>query len=330
MNTVKMGIIGCGSIQRRHLAAILKDVPSIQIVAICDTNEEKLNGLGDRYNIKQRYANYKELIAREDVEAVDIAVYPEEVKCELVKEIAKAGKHIFVEKPMAISVKEAEEIAKIVRESKIKFQVAFNRRFFPLYVKAKEIMRDEEFGEFAGLNAYLGWSGKLYLDHFSGEGWQRERWEYEIVDQGIHIIDLVQYFGGKVDKVYVQNQKTDKGMSLSISMHYRNGAVGTLFLTSFARGRYTGRMEIQSTNYNTIILEHARELLWISPGLEKHWTSGITYGSLQSYAAEFKHFADCVLNDKSPSPGLDCGLDSVCLYEAIIKSISTGKIVEIK
>jgi predicted dehydrogenase len=115
MEKLRLGGRGCGSIMETHLEVIFQHVPDIEVVARCDINEKITNRLGNKYKIKSRYVHYQELLKRRDIDAVDIAVRPEEPKPEIVRAATEVKKYIFLEKAMAVNVKSAEEMAAAIR-----------------------------------------------------------------------------------------------------------------------------------------------------------------------------------------------------------------------
>src|SRR2546426_814394 len=127
---VGLGVVGCGNITEfRHLPAIVSEVPEFDLKALCNRSEHNLHFLGDRYRVPldDRCTDYHRLLERDDIHAILIAASPA-ANYEIVPEAAKAGKHVFVEKPMAETAKQARVMVESVERAGVKLQVGFNKR----------------------------------------------------------------------------------------------------------------------------------------------------------------------------------------------------------
>jgi len=204
MREIKIGVIGCGGIaQWAHLpvltgpdvlmpeeptpgkstAEMMAEAEIVpRVVALCDVREELLRSVGDRYRIDRRFTDYRELLEQEDIDAV-LVLAGHKVNYEVIPLAVEKGKHIFVEKPMTGTLEEALEVERIVKGSGIVFQVGFMRRCYFAYREGKRMIEEGEIGQVEALNGRF-WSG------------QRD----DLFNNGIHIFDLVQFFGGASDR----------------------------------------------------------------------------------------------------------------------------------
>jgi predicted dehydrogenase len=158
---LKLAMIGCGFIRPQHMSGIYDEAPEIEVAAACDVSRERLEAFCRRYGIARAYDSAAELFERGGVEAVSIAVKPEEAKVRLAREAMQHGLHVLTEKPMALTVAEAEAMAATARRTGRVLQIAFNRRFEPVYRRAAEILHDRErFGDVAGLDARFAAPGR--------------------------------------------------------------------------------------------------------------------------------------------------------------------------
>jgi predicted dehydrogenase len=292
--------------------------------------------LGNKYKIKSRYAHYQELLKRRDIDAVDIAVRPEEAKPEIVKAAAEVKKHIFLEKAMAVNVKSAEEMAEAIRRNRIKFQVGFHRRFLSEFKKAKEIIGSPEFGEVTGLTVCHSVNGFPMVSFLA---------------QGPHTLDSLLFLGGPVesisgycykvpaksdqeyavvmsalpekDRTYARNEEKLIDLNLAVSLRFKNGAAGSFLFSSLGGGNVPLQFQVFGKNHGVIVVEYGRGGLFYS----SHRTEVESWKAdpgLEGYIGEFQHFTDYVLRDVVPIVGLDEGLQGVRLYEAILTLIAKG------
>jgi predicted dehydrogenase len=137
---VKIGVIGCGIIaQIMHLPYLTGTegggVPGAEVVAVCDVAEEVAKEMARRYHIEEVYVDYKDMLRTSDIDAVFILT-PQEVHAKTCIAAINEGKHVFVEKPLCVSVKDAERIIEAQRRSNVFVQVGYMKRYDPAYLLA--------------------------------------------------------------------------------------------------------------------------------------------------------------------------------------------------
>jgi len=138
---IRIGVIGCGHIAQIMHLPYLKELESLyEVKALCDISKKLVNKMSDFYNIKERYTDYRELLSKSNIDAVIILTpinHSEIAIC-----AAKRGKHVFTEKPMCISMKEADNMIDTAQKNKIKLMVGHMRLFDPGYQYAQKIIRE--------------------------------------------------------------------------------------------------------------------------------------------------------------------------------------------
>lgn len=187
MNEVRFGFVGSGKISHFSAEALLKH-DKARLVAAQDLNKERVDDLADKFDIKHRFTDSSDLFACPDVDAVYIAV-PNKFHASLAIEAMKAGKHVLLEKPFAMSVAEAEEVIRVSKETGRVFTLGMNQRFNEDSQKIKAVAETGALGEIYYAKAYwfrregipkLGtWFGNKAL---AGAG--------AINDIGVHLLDL--------------------------------------------------------------------------------------------------------------------------------------------
>ena len=149
MPPLRVGVVGCGGIaQMMHLPTLAERPDLFTIVALADLSEKTLAAVGDRYGVAARFREGRELAARPEVEAV--LLFASGCHREAVLALLEAKKPLFVEKPLAFSLPETEEVARAVRGAGIPFMVGYHKRFDPAYLRARRAvqeMRDLRFVE---------------------------------------------------------------------------------------------------------------------------------------------------------------------------------------
>lgn len=192
MEKIKWGVIGCGRIAERQTIPGILETENSELSIIMRTDPEKAAALGKRLNVK--YTTNIDEVLNSEINAVYIAS-PVFCHKEHAIRAARAKKHILLEKPMALTVAEAEEIAKVCREENVKLALGFMMRFHAHHVQAKELIAKGIIGDVVSMRGqFCSW----YPKH-SG-AWRQEKAKSgggALMDLGVHCIDLLQYISGK-------------------------------------------------------------------------------------------------------------------------------------
>jgi len=189
-------IIGFGLIGKKRLAGLSA---GSKLVVACDTNLSRAEELVKLAGTGRAVADFKLAVADPQVDAVIVAVINSAL-AEVSAIAIRAGKHVIVEKPAGISVKQLDELIVLEKKHGVSVRVGFNHRYHPAFQKAREIFASGVMGELMFLRARYGHGGRIGYDQewradpkLSGGG--------ELIDQGIHLIDLAGWFLGEFEKV---------------------------------------------------------------------------------------------------------------------------------
>ena len=224
---IKWGIIGCGGIADRRTLPGMMLSDKVEIVAVMDANEEVAKNCKEKYGATYAFSNFEDVLAVPEIDAVYIAS-PVFFHKEQAIKAAQAKKHILLEKPVALTVSEAEEIKKACEENGVKISIGFLMRFHGYHQRIKEIIAEGKIGDIVSMRGQFtcwypdiegAWRQKKAL---SGGG--------ALVDMGIHVIDLLHYLTGlKAVEVAAFNQTQTFGYevddSSNLIMKMDNGSV---------------------------------------------------------------------------------------------------------
>ncbi len=145
MSRIRLGFIGCGEVtQLMHLPSLLRLTDRFTVAALCDVSAKVVNGVGDRFNVAARFVDYHDLLAQPEIDAVVIAL-PHAYHAEVTLEALAAGKHVFVEKPMCFTLREADAVAAAQARTGLTVQVGYNRRYGAAFNMVKALL--SEMGE---------------------------------------------------------------------------------------------------------------------------------------------------------------------------------------
>lgn len=207
MNKVKplrVGIVGCGGVMYWHLASMRK-INNVKVVAVCDKNEALARRVAKVFRIGSSYADLSGMLGKEKVDVVDICAPPQSHPA-LAIQAMRAGCHVLTEKPMALSLKEADEMIGAARASQVQLCVVHNELFIPVVIKARAMVGEGVIGDVVGISITdsMPRDGDLILN--------KEHWCHKLPG-GIfgemlpHPIYLAQAFLGELEPVAVHSRK---------------------------------------------------------------------------------------------------------------------------
>ncbi|KYZ76415.1 oxidoreductase [Anaerosporomusa subterranea] len=233
MKTYGFGLIGCGRISKNHLES-LKALPGAKLVAVADVKAEVLSAAASKYQC-QGYEDYHELLANPEVEIVNICT-ESGLHARIAIDAMKAGKHVLVEKPMAMSLVEADAMIATAKAMGVKLGVVHQNRFNTAIVKLRQALENNQFGKLTHASAIVRWNRN---DEYYLQAPWRGTWTQDggcLMNQSIHNIDLLQWMMGPVESLFAYTatnmrkiEAEDLGMVL---LKFKNGALGTIEATT--------------------------------------------------------------------------------------------------
>jgi predicted dehydrogenase len=135
---LKVGIVGCGGIAQMMYLPYLNELEEFKVVSLCDISKNLVDKISDYYNIEKRYTNAHTLINQKDIEAVIVLTRDH---ADIAIEAANNGKHVLVEKPMCLSIEEANKMVKASKKNNVKIMVAYMKRYDPGFEYGKKLLK---------------------------------------------------------------------------------------------------------------------------------------------------------------------------------------------
>ena len=215
-----IGLVGCGIVVSDSQVPAYKKA-GYRVVACCDKIEERAHSVAANFGSPLVTTNLEELLSHPEVQIVDLAVHHHQ-RLPLVEQIAAAGKHIFSQKPLAPSLREAERIVEICRNAGVTLMVNHQARWAPPHRALRLLVERGVLGHVYAVTHFH----RAYQDH----GWYAEREDFNIVDHGIHYIDLSRYFTGytplrvKTTTTMVPGQNAVSPMIYTILFEYEHSS----------------------------------------------------------------------------------------------------------
>jgi UDP-N-acetyl-2-amino-2-deoxyglucuronate dehydrogenase len=244
---MRFAVIGINGQGRAHLRA-LKETPEAELVAVCDIDEAAAKARAEEYGVPY-YTHYEEVLEREDVDAVSLPL-PHYLHCPVALAAFEAGKHVVTEKPMAISVRECDQMIEAARRAGKQLTISHQGRVAPQFPYLKNLLASEDFGRLIRMVWLSGGARTQY--YFDTEEW-RGTWAQEgggtIINQKVHDLDRLAYLVGQPAEVaaFTSNlfHRTDPLIDTmaSASLYWENGAIGTFQASISDGGADSSRQE---------------------------------------------------------------------------------------
>lgn len=346
MAKLRVAIIGCGNIFPMHAESIRQACAKIAgIAAVCDIKKDKAGAAGAKYKAPF-YLDYKEMIDREKPDVVHVCT-PHYLHGEMSAYAAEKGAHVFQEKPLSINIKEALKAAEKVKSAGVKFGISFQNRYNPGTIMTREVISKGELGALKSAKLILTWCKPD--EYYTKSDW-KGTWDKEgggvIIDQAIHSLDILRHvFGDEVDFVDATTVnrmhevvKVDDEASGVIM--FRSGAYINFYVMNHYSYDDDLTMEIHGEKGLIRIVKDSAEALfykgWKRKRAEPNKNDIIDYGEgVKDYwgvchSIAIKKFYGSIINNTPEEIGIDEGLETQWLVEAIYESGRTGKKVYMK
>ena len=205
MDKLGVGVIGCGSIAQLSHFASIDELPETELIATCDRDEKRAEEMAKKWKAKGKwYKDYRKMLEKEKMDIVIIAT-PQSYHHEQAIAAAEKGIHLFVEKPMTCTNKEAWEIVEAAEKAKVKLMVGCNQRFWPQHQIGKELIEKGVIGDIKMGRSSLHESWKLFPERLSFTDFRRRADEgasAALLEVAVHRIDLIRWLiGSEVKRV---------------------------------------------------------------------------------------------------------------------------------
>ncbi|MEW8978290.1 MAG: inositol 2-dehydrogenase [Symbiobacterium sp.] len=334
MSNARLGcaVLGLGRMGYRHANILATQVPEARLVAVSDALAGRTAEVAADFGVRGS-TDWREIVADPEVDAVIVAT-PSTTHAEICIAAAKAGKAIFCEKPLALTVAECEAIGQAVDAAGVPFQLGFMRRFDPGYAAARRAIDEGAIGDVVAYNgisrdpeappeAYVAESGGIYLDCL------------------IHEFDIARFLmGDEVTRVYATGKalvypwfaKYEDVDTAHVILEFARGGIGHIEGSRHAFYGYDIRGEVIGTK-GTITIGYQRQtpiMLLTRAGVTHDLVPGFLERFEQSYAIEIVEFVNAVRAGRKPSVGVWDGRQALAVALAAGKSQRLGRPVALE
>lgn len=336
---MRVGIIGTGAISHKHAQAY-KNI-GFEVAAATDVNLDRCKEFVAQYG-GDACATYEEVCCHPKVDFIDVCTFPD-FRLQPLKIAAEAGKHVQVQKPIAVDVKTAKEMVDFCRQHNVKLNVVSQHRFDDSIQFLKRSIESGRMGKIIQADAYVKWwrSEEYYSRPIKGS-WATEGGG-ALINQGIHQIDMLLYLCGSVKELFGYWQlhsrhKIESEDVISAVMKYASGATGVIQASTAMWPGYTERLEIHGTK-GTAIVSGDKLTTWDIDGdsgdpapVEKDVASGASDPmaiSLTPFERQFSDFGNAIRENRDPMSSGEEGYRALELVTSIYDSCRSGEKVRL-
>jgi scyllo-inositol 2-dehydrogenase (NAD+) len=341
MNEIGIGAVGLGRLGVVHARNIARAVPRARLIAVCDMQADVARAAAAELGCAC-YTDVRQMLDNPAIDAVCVAT-PTAYHVEPVTAVAEAGKPLFCEKPLADNLADTLRLAQVIQDAGILCQMGFQRRFDPPYVEAKQMIRDGAIGR------------PVYFCAFSRDPFPPPPWACDpakggglFIDMLLHDFDLARFLmDDEVAAVFADetnlvvdgagiNRFAD---NVTVSLRFRNGALGAAHASMHAAYGYDVRSEVYGSAGNLLLGGLNRTDLTLcstSAGVSRPHTflpqSERPHFMLrfeQAYIAEMQAFVDCVIDGNTPSVTADDAVQAFRIALAATQSAGERRLIEI-
>lgn len=334
---LKICLVGCGRVAKSHMEGAMEVPEYIEVVAVVNKSIGKALEFQKIYGVKHAFSSFEEAVEFVEFDAVDLCL-PNYLHKEFTLKSANAGKHILVEKPMAITVAECEEMIKAAEDNKVSLMVGQSRRFYNAVLESKRLLDKGEIGDLVSITGLLF----AYLPKPQTEWWKEvtKTGGLLIPLWGNHIIDYTLWmFNEKPLRVYCE--------SYSVNPEWEGEDEVTIII-GFSNDRYATIKMSWNTRLNNEVWDGAGKMLSSSDIMYKRYIQGkkgtlmlndetclMKNGTiicdekqkLSNFAMQYIEFAESILEKRDAMTSGKKVIDVIRVQEAALKSASSHSVI---
>jgi len=328
--------------QQRHLP-IIDELAGAELVAVADVEAETRKQLVEQYGLKEAYEDYRDLVASSTVDAVMVAA-PTEFHAEVGVAALRADKHVMIEKPLALSLDEVDQLDAAAAASDRTVAVAMNSRWHRLTRQARDVVRGGSLGP-------IGLLRSAFTDDFRLDG-QARPWMMQhdlagcvLVELAVHHFDLWRFLlDSEVEDIYAtMKEPMTANERAAVTATMANGVIVSAMFTEGLKGAneleiygQEGRLQVSVYDFDGLDvtprseypgtmgtrIRRVKQTFLELPGAVTRIRSGGDWAG--SYRREWQHFLDCIRERKQPECGLEEGRRALQVGLAAMASLSRG------
>jgi myo-inositol 2-dehydrogenase/D-chiro-inositol 1-dehydrogenase len=325
-NRLGIGVIGVGLMGKVHETNLTTRIPGAQLVAIADANLTLAQRVASELGVDTVYSDYRQLLKNDAIEAVVIAT-PSFAKPELVTAALESGKNVYCEKPLCVTLEDADDMVRAVKRAGIVFQMGFQRRFDPSLIRLKEAVRSGRLGRILLITSktrdppgsIAPWeddpklSGGIFNDTCSHD--------FDII-RWISCAEFKSVFAVGTSSMMPNRKNLGNYDTIVVSFELSSGAIGHIDSCAHTLYGYDTRVEIIGTEADalTSIGLKSESHIMNKDSTTNDYSDSYFQRFEQAYRDEVADFVSCVLDHRAPRSTVEDGRAAVELAIAAMKS----------
>ena len=344
-NKIKVVIAGCGLIApKKHIPAYIRLKDKVEIIAVCDLNEDAAKKVVQTFNIKKYYTNFTEMLSCEKPDVVDICT-PPQTHARLAVEALQNGCHVILEKPMALSLTDCDSIVATANKYNKKVGVIHNQIFNPALAKANRLLQDGGMGDFLGIQIFLS-TPTSYMTSI------KDHWAHKLPggvlgETGPHSAYIASGFLENIHEVSVYSKKLLPEYPWSVADDFRinliaDNGIGSI-VQIYGSNQWAANVDIFCTRgilkvdlQNKSLIKHKRTRLnalslgmgvldTASQTITNLTSTGLSYclgRKVDAHSIGISDFVNCIIENKPfPVSGED-GRETVRVMEMLVAKLN--------
>lgn len=256
MNSIRVAIVGCGRISDLHQLGY-RGRDDAQVVAVCDANKSRASQKARDWGVEKVYGDYRQVLEDKSVDAVELLT-PHHLHCPMTVQACRAGKHVSVQKPMALSATEADEMIAAARQAGVTLRVYETFVYYAPALRARAMIEAGEIGELRAVRLHVntGTTDTSWKVPLSAWLWRFNAKQCGggplVFDHGYHLFSLAYFLGGPVKRVYAWIDKTP----LAETMGLMSIDAPAVIMFQYQAPRCYGLLDIEHTPQMRIVSDY--------------------------------------------------------------------------
>lgn len=300
---VRIGVIGTGTLGMHHCRTLALLIPEAELAVVADHNEEAARAAATISSETSVVTNYRAILDDRSIQAV-VIVAPNDTHAQLIVEAANAGKDIFCEKPLALTLADADSALEAVASNSVKLQIGFQRRFDPAYRAARSAILAGDQGRIeliVGTTRDLAPPPASYLERSGSFFADTAIHDYDALRflTGLEITDV---FATAATMVLEETSKRPMRDTAITLLRLENGALATITNSRRSTYGYDVRIDVAGSKGRLSLGEERRTAVrtYTEAGVSHDFVGSYWELFEAAYVAELRHFVQCVAEDRAP------------------------------
>jgi predicted dehydrogenase len=334
-----VGLVGTGAIAHKH-ADSYKEI-NYRLVAVSDKIVEKGRAFAQKYET-EFVPDFADLCARPDIDYIDVCTFPDS-HLDVVKACVAHGKHVQVQKPIALTLSDAQAMIDLTQRAGVRFGVVSQHRFDDASIFLKKAISDGRLGRILQADGYVKWHRPQSYYDWPGKGTWAMEGGGALINQGIHAVDLLQYFAGPVREIFANWQlgaahKIEAEDIVNALLRYESGATGVIQAATAIHPGYPERIELHGTKGSAIITGDQLTAWDVAgdSGEPAPLSTSVESGAadpmaipLEPIKRQFLNFGNAIQKSTKPLVDGEQGFRALQIVLAVYESARSGKVVSL-